>query len=186
MLDALAEWVSAPLYNAVYGEGQPKRTGRRHHAIAPYGTFTLADGSTVLVAVQSDAEWRSLAEHVIGDERFGTDDRFATAAARIANVDAVEEIVGTALRAVDADEARGRLARGRIATARVNDLRGVWEHEQLRARGRFDQVSTPSGPVEMLASPFAINDMPPSAARVPGLDEHDPELLDLVRERGAR
>jgi itaconate CoA-transferase len=186
MLDALAEWVSAPLYNAVYGEGQPRRTGRRHHAIAPYGTFTLADGSTVLVAVQSDAEWRSLAEQVIGEPGLGTDERFATAAARIANVDAVEEIVASALCAVDADEARRRLARGRIATARVNDLRGVWEHEQLRARGRFDEVSTPSGPVELLASPFAINDMPPSAARVPGLDEHDRDLIERIRERGAR
>ena len=186
MLDALAEWVSAPLYNAVYGTGQAERTGRRHHAIAPYGTFVLADGSTVLVAVQSDGEWRSLAEHVVGDPGLGTDPRFATNAQRIANVDALEAIVAAALLGVDAEEARARLARGRIATARVNDLRGVWEHEQLRARGRFDQVSTPSGVVELLATPFDISDVPPSPARVPALGEHDPALVDQLLERGTR
>lgn len=184
MLDALAEWVSAPLYNAVYGDGQAKRTGRRHHAIAPYGTFALADGTTVLVAVQSDGEWRSLAEHVLLEPGLGADPRFATNAARIANVDALEEVVGSGLLAVDADEARARLARGRIATARVNDLRGVWEHEQLRARGRFDTVSTPSGDVELLASPFDISDLPPSPPRVPALGEHDPDLLARIIDRG--
>jgi crotonobetainyl-CoA:carnitine CoA-transferase CaiB-like acyl-CoA transferase len=184
MLDVLAEWVSAPLYNAVYGAGQSARTGRRHHAIAPYGTFRLADGSTVLVAVQSDGEWRSLAEHVLLDPALGEDPRFATNAARIANVDVLEEVLAAGLAGVDADEARARLARGRIATARVNDLRGVWEHEQLRARGRFDQVSTPSGVIEMLASPFDLSDLPPSTPRVPALDEHDPDLVARIRERG--
>ena len=184
MLVVLAEWVSAPLYNAVYGAGQSARTGRRHHAIAPYGTFRLADGSTVLVAVQSDGEWRSLAEHVLLDPALGEDPRFATNAARIANVDVLEEVLAAGLAGVDADEARARLARGRIATARVNDLRGVWEHEQLRARGRFDQVSTPSGVIEMLASPFDLSDLPPSTPRVPALDEHDPELVARIRERG--
>ena len=184
MLDVLAEWVSAPLYNAVYGAGQSARTGRRHHAIAPYGTFRLADGSTVLVAVQSDGEWRSLAEHVLLDPALGEDPRFATNAARIANVDVLEELLAAGLAGVDADEARARLARGRIATARVNDLRGVWEHEQLRARGRFDQVSTPSGVIEMLASPFDLSDLPPSTPRVPALGEHDPDLVARIRERG--
>ena len=184
MLDVLAEWVSAPLYNAVYGAGQSARTGRRHHAIAPYGTFRLADGSTVLVAVQSDGEWRSLAEHVLLDPALGDDPRFATNAVRIANVDVLEEVLAAGLAGVDADEARARLARGRIATARVNDLRGVWEHEQLRARGRFDQVSTPSGVIEMLASPFDLSDLPPSTPRVPALGEHDPDLVARIRERG--
>lgn len=184
MLDVLAEWVSAPLYNALYGAGQSARTGRRHHAIAPYGTFRLADGSTVLVAVQSDGEWRSLAEHVLLDPALGNDPRFATNAVRIANVDVLEEVLAAGLAGVDADEARARLARGRIATARVNDLRGVWEHEQLRARGRFDQVSTPSGVIEMLASPFDLSDLPPSTPRVPALGEHDPDLVARIRERG--
>ena len=184
MLDSLAEWVSAPLYNAVYGGGQPPRTGRRHHAIAPYGTFGLSDGSTVLIAVQSDGEWRSMAEHLLGDASAGTDPRFVTNAARIANVDELEAAISACLASIDAQEARDRLARGRIATARVNDLRGVWEHEQLRSRDRFVEVSTPSGDIEMLAMPFDISDGSTPVPRVPALDEHDEATLAAVRRRG--
>ena len=186
MLDALAEWVSAPLYNAVYSDGgQSPRTGRRHHAIAPYGTFTLADGSVVLVAVQSDAEWRSMADALMGDPALGTDPRFATNSARIANVEELEQLIRARLGSITADEARAGLARGRIAHARVNDLAGVWEHEQLRARGRFVDVRTPSGTVELLRSPFDISGWQPADAPVPALDEHDAGTLARVLRRAA-
>lgn len=182
MLDALAEWVSAPLYNAVYGSGQAARTGRRHHAIAPYGTFTLADGSTVLIAVQSDGEWRSMAEHLMGDAALGTDERFATNASRIGNVDALEGLIRARLGSLSAEEARAGLAAGRIAHARVNDLRGVWEHEQLRARGRFVDVRTPSSTVELLRSPFDISGWTPEDAPIPALGEYDQQTVaDLLR-----
>lgn len=184
MLDALAEWVSAPLYNAVYGQGQSARTGRRHHAIAPYGTFDLADGSTVLIAVQSDGEWRSMAEHFMGDEALGTDERFSTNASRIRNVEDLESLIRDRLASITADEARAGLSAGRIATARVNDLRGVWEHEQLRARDRFVDVRTPSGTVELLRSPFDISGWQPADAPIPALGEHDAQTIDDLMRRG--
>lgn len=184
MLDSLAEWVSAPLYNAVYGGGQSPRTGRRHHAIAPYGTFALSDGSTMLIAVQSDGEWRSMAEHLMGDASLGVDQRFDTNAARIANVDELERLITQRLASLTADDARALLAAGRIATARVNDLVGVWQHEQLRARGHFVDVETPSGPVEMLRSPFDISGWTPADGPVPALDEHDADTLQQVLQRG--
>jgi itaconate CoA-transferase len=184
MIDALAEWVSAPLYNAVYGSGQSPRTGRRHHAIAPYGTFRLSDGAVVLIAVQSDGEWRSMAEHFMGDASLGTDPRFATNAARIANVDALELLIRARLEAISADDARAGLAQGRIASARVNDLQGVWDHEQLRARGRFVDVVTPSSTVELLRPPFDISGWSPANAPIPRLDEHDDALVQAVIDRG--
>jgi crotonobetainyl-CoA:carnitine CoA-transferase CaiB-like acyl-CoA transferase len=186
MLDALAEWMSAPLYNAVYSPaGQSPRTGRRHHAIAPYGTFALADGSIVLIAVQNDAEWRSMADALMGDPALGVDPRFATNAARISNVDELERLIRARLGSIGADEARAGLATGRIAHARVNDLAGVWQHEQLRARDRFVDVQTPSGTVELLRSPFDISDWQPADAPVPALGEHDRATLERVLRRGA-
>jgi crotonobetainyl-CoA:carnitine CoA-transferase CaiB-like acyl-CoA transferase len=185
MLDSLAEWMSAPLYNAVYGDGQPERAGRRHHAIAPYGTFALSDGSTILIAVQSDEEWRSMAACLLGAAELGTDPRFVTNAQRIANVDQLEGLIRQRLQTISADEARGGLANGRIANARVNDLAGVWSHEQLRARERFVEVNTPSGPVELLRSPFDISGWAPAEGPVPALDEHEAALVELLRARAA-
>jgi crotonobetainyl-CoA:carnitine CoA-transferase CaiB-like acyl-CoA transferase len=181
MLDALVEWMSAPLYAAVHGPGQASRTGRRHHSIAPYGTFELGDGSTLLIAVQRDEEWRRMARIVLDEPSLGDDERFATNADRIAHVDELERAIRERLKALPASVARERLKAARIATARINDLRGVWQHEQLRARGRFEQVDTPTGSVEMLTTPFDISGWHPGAGRVPGLGEHDEALLKRAR-----
>ena len=186
MLDALAEWMSAPLYGAVYGSGQAPRTGRRHHSIAPYGTFPLSDGSSVLIAVQRDEEWQGLAGSVLEAPDLGADERFATNAARIAHVDELERAIGQRLARLPASVARQRLADARIATARINDLRGVWEHEQLRARDRFHQVATPTGEVEMLDAPFDISGWTPPHGAVPALDEHDQRVLRAIRDRSRR
>lgn len=180
MLEALSEWMSAPLYAANYGPGQAPRTGRRHHAIAPYGTFEIADGRTLLIAVQSDGEWRSMAENLIGDAALGTDVRFATNSDRLRNVGELESIINETLDSISAEEALSRLKRGRIAFSYVNDLRGVWNHEQLRARGRFHEVDTEHGPVELLDPPFDISGTPLPLGKVPGLGEHDSALIERI------
>lgn len=184
MLDSLVEWVSAPLYAAVYGAGQAPRTGRRHHAIAPYGTFALADGRSILIAVQSDGEWQAMAEHLLKRPELGTDPRFATNPDRLRNVDELEEIIGQVTAAIPVEECLERLAQGRTAFAWVNDLQGVWKHEQLRARDRFHNVETEHGPVELLDPPFMISAMPTPVGRIPALDEHDQAMIELVRRRG--
>lgn len=186
MLDCLAEWVSAPMYAAVYGGGQAPRTGRRHHAIAPYGTFTLSDGSTLLIAVQSDREWRDMATHLLADPSLGTDPRFATNADRIRHVDQLEAIVAGVLADLPPAEARSRLAAGRTAVAQVNDLAAVWAHAQLRARDRFHAVRTEHGDVEMIDAPFGFMDDIARPTWIPALDEHDPTVIAEVRERGAK
>jgi len=185
MLESLTEWMSAPLYGAVYSGEQPPRTGRRHHSIAPYGTFDLADGSTVLLAVQTDADWRRLAVDVLGRSDLADDARFESNPDRIRHVRELEGMVADALIAVDSGILRRRLRESRIAHAGVNDLASVWSHEQLRARGRFVEVRTPSGPVEVLKSALEIDGHSGGAGAVPGLGEHDPDVVGEVRRSGA-
>ena len=184
MLEALSEWLSAPMYAAVYGAGQVPRTGRRHHAIAPYGTFHLASGNTILIAVQSDGEWCSLAESLLLAPELGTDPRFLTNPDRLANVVEMEALISEVLQSISDEEALARLAAGRIAVARVNDLQGVWDHEQLRSRGRFVEVATEFGPVELLAAPFDISGSDPAAGFVPALGQFRPEVIESVIARG--
>jgi itaconate CoA-transferase len=77
-----------------------------------------------------------------------------------------------------------RLAEAGIAMARVNDLADVWQHEQLRARGRFVEVDTPGGPLELLAEPFEISEWSPGRRRIPALGEHDPAIVEGIVGRG--
>ncbi len=180
MLDSLVEWMSAPLYAAVHGKGQAPRTSRRHHAIAPYGTFALASGKVILIAIQNDREWQRMAEIVLANVALATDERFATNAARIANVEETESLVSEGFRSISDDDALARLADAGIAIARVNDLADVWKHEQLRARGRFVEVDTPGGPLELLAEPFEISEWSPGRSRIPALGEHDPAVVEGI------
>ena len=180
MLDSLVEWMSAPLYAAVHGKGQAPRTSRRHHAIAPYGTFALASGKVILIAIQNDREWQRMAEIVLVNAALATDERFATNAARIANVEETESLVSEGFRSMSDDDALARLAEAGIAIARVNDLADVWKHEQLRARGRFIEVDTPGGPLELLAEPFGISEWSPGRRRIPALGEHDPAVVEGI------
>ena len=180
MLDSLVEWMSAPLYAAVHGKGQSPRTSRRHHAIAPYGTFALASGKVILIAIQNDREWQRMADIVLANAGLATDERFATNAARIANVEETEALVSEGFRCISDEEALTRLAEAGIAIARVNDLADVWQHEQLRARGRFVEVDSPGGPLELLAEPFGISEWAPGRRRIPALGEHDPAVVEGI------
>ena len=182
MLESLAEWMSAPLYAAAHGGGQAPRTGRRHHAIAPYGTFALSDGRTVLLAIQNDREWATFADVVLGNSALSTDARFATNAVRIANVAALESMISSRFAEVPAEDIRAALATAGIATAHVNDLAQVWQHEQLRARDRFIDVDLPNGRIEMLKSPFDISEWTPGAQSVPALGEHDAPTVRRIAE----
>ena len=82
MFDAMADWMAVPLMQQEAGK-PPRRVGLTHAAIAPYGAFPTRDGVVVLIAVQSDREWRVLAEKVLDDPALAADPRFATNLARV-------------------------------------------------------------------------------------------------------
>lgn len=184
MLDSIAEWMSAPLYAAAYTGRQAPHTGRRHHAIAPYGTFPLSDGRTILLAVQSDGEWRDMANYLLQEAELISDERFATNPGRIAHVEELERKIRHVTSTIPVEDCLERLKRGRTAYAWVNDLQGVWQHQQLRARGRFHDVQTEHGPVELLDPPFLISGLPTPLGAVPALGEHDALCVEDIRERG--
>jgi formyl-CoA transferase len=172
MLEALAEWMSAPLLNARAVGATPPRTARRHFAIAPYGTFRLSDGTEVLLAIQNDAEWRRLCSTVLADDAVADDDRFVTNPRRIANVDALEDLMHERFAAMDPGQVRARLAEADLAVASVNTLQDVWDHEQLRARGRFVDTQLPGGAtVETIRPPFDIDGLVYGPSWVPALGE---------------
>ncbi len=185
MLECLTTWTAVQIYaSAADGEPVP-RNRRRHGLIAPYGLFDLDDGSTVLIAVQADHEFVALCDGVLHRGDLAHDSRFATAAARIANVDDLEAEMRSALLATPASEIRRRLVEARVANATMRDPLEVWNHEQLVARDRKVEVELPGGETAtVLKPPFNIADVPPQPdQRVPDLDEHDPALVAELNRR---
>jgi itaconate CoA-transferase len=77
MFDAMADWMTVPLLQ-YEGGMTPRRMGLAHTSIAPYGVFKTKDGADILISIQSDREWRVLAERVLGDRALAEDKDFAT------------------------------------------------------------------------------------------------------------
>lgn len=182
MLDALTEWMSAPLLNAQAMGSTPQRTAGRHAQIAPYGTFRLSDGSEVLLAIQNQDEWKRFCAAVLQDPKVAQNPMFVDNAARIANVDSLEQTISALFAGVSGPEALARLANADVATASVNTLADVMNHPQLRARDRFVSTRLPGGfDVDTLKLPIDIDGFTAeSNPTVPGLNEHDERIVALI------
>ena len=183
MLESVAEWTAAPTYAAVGKGSVPPRAGHRHTMIAPYGMYRMSDGELVMIGVQSNRDWADFADHVLLDPALIGDPRFADNSDRIANIHELEALIKAVFTSVPAAELIGRLRAGRVAHSFVRDPLAVWQHEQLRSRDRFMQVTTPTGFTEVYKSPFNLSDTGDPNSTVPALGEHAP---DLVAELEAR
>ena len=183
MLECLTEWTAPAVYSAAHTGTVPDRAGHRHALIAPYGLYELGDGSSVLVAVQSNPEWASFATVVLDDASLVDDPRFVDNEDRITNVEALEAEIVRVFAALDGAAAARRLTEGRIAWSRVRDPIEVWNHEQLAARHRKLDVDHPSGSATMLLPPFDMSGLPEPPRSVPALGEHDDTLIEEIRQR---
>ena len=176
MLESLAEWTSYPLYYAFDGAPPPPRTGAAHATIYPYGPFPTGDGGTVMMGLQNEREWVSFCQIVLRRPELATDPRFAGNARRVAERDALRQLIVDAFAASTAPQVLDRLEAAKIANARVNTMHDVWEHPQLAARGRWREVGTSAGPVPALLPPGSW-DVEPRMDPVPALGEHTDDVL---------
>jgi itaconate CoA-transferase len=142
MFDAMADWMTVPLLQQEAGF-PPKRIGLAHISISPYGAFRSRDGIDILISIQSDREWRVLAEKVLGDAALAADPAFATNVLRVKRRSETDGRVAVVFSAHDADTLEQKLAAADIAFARVNTPADLSRHPHLRRI----TVGTPSGPV---------------------------------------
>ena len=186
MLESIAEWTAAPTYAAVGSGSVPPRAGHRHTIIAPYGMYPMSDGELVMIGVQSNRDWTDFAEHVLCDPALSDDPRFADNSDRIANIDDLEALITSVFTSVRPQELMRRLRAGRVAHSFVRDPMSLWRHDQLRARDRFMQVTTPTGSTEVYKPPFNLSDADDPDTTVPALGEHDADLIAELESRAER
>ncbi|HMO47953.1 MAG TPA: CaiB/BaiF CoA-transferase family protein [Rubrivivax sp.] len=177
MLESMVEWMGYPLYYAYDGATPPPRTGAAHATIYPYGPFPAGDGRTVMLGLQNEREWAAFCKQVLRRPELAADERFASNSRRVANRQALRALIDEAFAALSAEQVIARLDDAQIANARVNTMHEVWQHPQLRARGRWTEVSTPGGPIPALLPPGKTDAWAPRMDAVPGLGEHSGGIL---------
>jgi itaconate CoA-transferase len=178
MFEALGEWMGFPAYFSAYGGSAPARSGAHHATIAPYGPFQAGDGARVFLSVQNEREFARFCEHVLGDKSLASDERFASAPARLAHRGALHDEIERVFSTLSASEVMQRLDAADIANARLNTMEDFWRHAQLAARDRWKQVGSPAGVIDALAPPFNLSAFSPRMDAVPALGEHTHAVLE--------
>lgn len=168
MFDAMADWMAVPLLHLEHAGRVTGRHGLEHAAIYPYAAYACRDGA-LMIAIQSPDEWQRFCAGVLGDAALAHDPRFATNPDRVANREALGQIVGAAFAGLLVAEASGLLDRHRIAWGRVSQVADLAAHAALRRV-----------PAEVHAAAFTL---PRPAGRsgalptvVPSLDADGPAL----------
>jgi len=177
MLESLVEWMGYPMYYAFDGAAPPPRAGAAHSTIYPYGPFPAGDGGTVMLGLQNEREWAAFCDKVLLTPELAVDERFSANFKRSANREVLRQIIVDSFARLSSEQVIARLEEAQIANARVNDMQGVWEHPQLKARDGWREVESPSGKLPALLPPARNAAFEPRMDAVPGLGEHTGAIL---------
>ena len=177
MFEALCEWMIQPLLYAHFAGKPIPRTGADHASIVPYGRFSAADGKDVMMGIQNEREWAVFCDKVLGRPELARDPRFDSNTRRLSNREPLLAIVREVFGAMSAETLVARLDAAGIANARMNEMSEVWDHPQLRERGRWTEMGSPVGAIPVLRPPATHSDFSPVVGEVPALGSHTDTIL---------
>ena len=177
MLESLTEWMSFPLYYAYKGAEPPPRNGASHATIYPYGPFKAGDGKTVMLGLQNEREWVQFCETVIENPALAQDERFDRNFKRNEKRTELLEIIDACFSKLTSEQLIARLEKAQIANAHLNDMEGLWKHEQLKARNRWTQVDTPNGAIAALLPPGLNSSYDYRMDPIPAIGDHTDSIL---------
>ena len=177
MLESLSEWMSFPLYYAFDGADPPSLSGAEHASIYPYGSFKTGGYGTVMLGMQNEREWEIFCRDVLGREDLLAEERFSTTAKRSKKRKELKAIIEEVFEGASAEIWLDRLQAAGIANARVNDMEGLWNHPQLKARNRWSEVKTSVGSIPALKPAGAANGIEARMDPIPAVDQHGEAIL---------
>jgi itaconate CoA-transferase len=177
MFEAMVEWMGHPLYYTHFSGRAPKRSGPDHATIVPYGRFRTGDGGYVMFGIQNEREWASFCRSVLGRPELAADPRYDSNTKRTAARGEVVALIENAFGALDAGQVLERLDAAGIANARLNSPEEVWVHEQLKARDRWREVSSPAGMIPAVLPPASFGGVEARMDPIPSIGEHTEAIL---------
>jgi crotonobetainyl-CoA:carnitine CoA-transferase CaiB-like acyl-CoA transferase len=184
MLDVAAEMMGFALNQVLHGGGEPQPVGMGSPIVAPYGAYPTADGQTAVLGTTSDREWRRLTNDLLERPDLADDPRYAHNDDRVRHRAELDQLVGEWCARRDLAEIQRRADEARLGNARLNSVRDLAEHEQLKRRGRWREVGSPAGPVPALLPPALAASWPVISGRVPALGEDTEAIRAEVGEPG--
>ncbi len=166
MFDVMADFMNFPLLAHRYLGGAPERMGLTHALIAPYGAYRVKGDGQILIAIQSDREWCTFCDAVLGQPELGQDPRFVNNTERVRHRDVMDETINAVFGRYDIDEITELLDDAQIACGRLSSVEDLADHALIRNQvADFDGVE-----VSMADLPVVTDGVRPTV--VPVLDQH--------------
>ncbi len=157
--------------------GQVPHRGRPRNAY-PRGAYAARDGYIAL-NVPDERIWRRLAE-CVGHPELASDERTATARARIENRAFVDELIEGWLAGKSREEAVAALNQAGVPTGPVHTAEDVFRCPQVQARGMLMPIEDPDvGEYRFARTPPMLSAAPePPRRPAPRLGQHTREVLE--------
>jgi crotonobetainyl-CoA:carnitine CoA-transferase CaiB-like acyl-CoA transferase len=158
----------------------PKQAGNNHPTSIPTGVFRTADGH-MNIAVTGKVIWQKFCE-TMGRPDWAEDARFATAAVRSQNRDALgEEIEAITATATTAEWIERFNAAG-VPAGEINDISQVFANPQVRHLGLAQPVTSQErGETELVGQPILMSRTPSRIAVPPPTSgQHTAEILGAI------
>lgn len=163
----------------------PGRLGNTHPNIVPYQSLKTRDGDIIL-ACGNDNLFVKFCEaadagHLVNDPRFKTN------GTRVANRAAMDDVLGPIMKKHTTAEWVSILEKAGVPCGPINNLKQVFEDEQVKARGmRVELPHSAAGKVPVIRSPMRFSGTPIEHRQGPPvLGEHTDEVLGSLGKSAA-
>jgi formyl-CoA transferase len=155
----------------------PKQAGNNHPTSIPTGVFPTADGY-MNIAATGQRIWQRFAT-TLGHPEWLEDPRYAAAAARSQNRDALNEEIAAVTRGDTSANWVARLNEAGVPCGPINSIDQVFADEQVRHLGIASYLNGGSNaPVGYVAQPMTLSRTPSSiASHPPAHGEHTEAIL---------
>jgi len=177
MLDAVTALLTYQASSTFATGATPMRMGNRHPSIAPYDTFSAADGDFVL-SVGNDDQFRRLCA-VLGQNALAADERFRTNQDRVRHYDALRATLTALLATRKRDDLLRALTAAGVPTGAVRTVSEALADPQVAAREMIVPLEhVTAGAIRVLGTPLKLSETP-AAVRTPppALGQHTAAVL---------
>jgi formyl-CoA transferase len=157
----------------------PERTGNRHGGleVAPYNAYPTADGWIAILCLH-DRHWQDLCT-LMGQPRSASEPPLNSRPGRVAEMDRVDEIVGSWTRTRTTAALVPELNAAGIPCAPIMSLKEVLVDPQVKARGMLERFESSDRDWWTFGSPIRLSSSPSRSGNMPAaLGQHTDEILD--------